>query len=69
MSNFQLKYRALEPEDATMLFLWENDLEINEVNKVILPVSSFQKLLTNDDLIQVNNYKPSKKNSRNFLWL
>mgnify|MGYP006174142773 FL=1 len=41
MSNFQLKYRALEPEDATMLFLWENDLEINEVSLSKVPFSKY----------------------------
>ncbi|MDC1470221.1 sulfate adenylyltransferase subunit CysD [Gammaproteobacteria bacterium] len=45
--------------------LGTESIKVNEVNKVILPVSSFQKLLTNDDLIQVNNFKPSKKNRRN----
>ena len=41
MSKFQLKYRALEPEDATMLFLWENDLEINEVSLSKVPFSKY----------------------------
>ena len=40
-------------------------LKINEGFKAILPVSSFQKFLTNADLIQVNNYKPSKKELTN----
>jgi sulfate adenylyltransferase subunit 2 len=38
---------------------------VNEDFKVILPISSFQKILTNEDLSQVNNYKPSKKELKN----
>jgi diamine N-acetyltransferase len=41
MSDFKLKYRALEPEDATMLFTWENDLEINEVSLSKVPFSKY----------------------------
>tara|TARA_B110000967_G_C18501178_1_gene371642 strand:- start:52 stop:564 length:513 start_codon:yes stop_codon:yes gene_type:complete len=41
MSEFKLKYRALEPEDVTMLFLWENDLEINEVSLSKVPFSKY----------------------------
>ena len=41
MSDFKLKYRALEPEDVTMLFKWENDLEINEVSLSKVPFSKY----------------------------
>jgi len=41
MSDCKLKYRALEPEDATMLFEWENDLEINEVSLSKVPFSKY----------------------------
>ena len=41
MSEFKLKYRALEPEDVTMLFMWENDLEINEVSLSKVPFSKY----------------------------
>ena len=45
--------------------LGTESIKINEVFKAILPVSSFQKLLTNIDLIQVNDYKPFKKELNN----
>lgn len=41
MSEHKLKYRALEPEDVTMLFEWENDLEINEVSLSKVPFSKY----------------------------
>lgn len=41
MSDLKLKYRALEPEDVTMLFKWENDLEINEVSLSKVPFSKY----------------------------
>ena len=41
MSKFRLKYRALEPEDAVLLFLWENNLEINQVSLSKVPLSKY----------------------------
>ena len=41
MSDLKLKYRALEPEDVSMLFEWENDLEINEVSLSKVPFSKY----------------------------
>ena len=41
MSKFRLKYRALEPEDAMLLFRWENDLEINQVSLSKVPFSKY----------------------------
>jgi len=41
MSELKLKYRALEPEDVTTLFMWENDLEINEVSLSKVPFSKY----------------------------
>ena len=41
MSKYRLKYRALEPEDATLLFLWENNLEINQVSLSKVPLSKY----------------------------
>ena len=41
MSKNRLKYRALEPEDAALLFLWENNLEINQVSLSKVPLSKY----------------------------
>ena len=41
MSKYRLKYRALEPEDAALLFLWENNLEINQVSLSKVPLSKY----------------------------
>ena len=41
MSDLKLKYRALEPEDVSTLFEWENDLEINEVSLSKVPFSKY----------------------------
>ena len=41
MSDLKLKYRALEPEDVSILFEWENDLEINEVSLSKVPFSKY----------------------------
>jgi sulfate adenylyltransferase subunit 2 len=45
--------------------LGTESLKIDKVLTVILPVSSFQKILTDADLIQTNNYKLSKKELKN----
>jgi len=41
MSEFSLKYRALEPEDVMVLYTWENDLEINQVSLSKVPFSKY----------------------------
>ena len=41
MSKMKLKYRALEPEDAMLLFQWENNLEINQVSLSKVPFSKY----------------------------
>jgi len=46
--------------------LGTESISVNETLKVILPVSSFQNLLTDDDLLQVNNYKSSEKKLNKF---
>ena len=45
--------------------LGTESIRINKSNKVILPVSSFQKLLSDEDLIQTNNYEPSEIDLKN----
>lgn len=41
MSELSVKYRALEPEDITLLYKWENDLEVNEVSLSKVPFSKY----------------------------
>ena len=41
MSKISLKYRALEPEDITLLYRWENDLDINEISLSKVPFSKY----------------------------
>ena len=41
MSESRLRYRALEPDDITLLYRWENDLEINEVSLSKVPFSKY----------------------------
>ena len=41
MSKMTLTYRALEPEDITLLYRWENDLDINEVSLSKVPFSKY----------------------------
>lgn len=41
MSNFRLKYRALEPSDLAQIYLWENDLDINRVSLSKVPFSKY----------------------------
>ena len=41
MSKYRLKYRALEPDDAMILFIWENNLEINQVSLSKVPFSKY----------------------------
>ena len=41
MSNFRLKYRALEPSDLAQIYLWENDLDINRVTLSKVPFSKY----------------------------
>ena len=41
MFEVRLRYRALEPEDITLLYRWENDLEINEVSLSKVPYSKY----------------------------
>lgn len=41
MSDIRLRYRAIEPEDITLLYRWENDLEISEVSLSKVPFSKY----------------------------
>ena len=41
MSKMTLTYRALEPEDISLLYRWENDLDINEVSLSKVPFSKY----------------------------
>jgi len=41
MSNQKLRYRALEPDDLSQIYLWENDLELNRVSLSKVPFSRY----------------------------
>lgn len=41
MSNSNVKLRALEPEDITCLYRWENDIDISEVSYTSIPYSKY----------------------------
>lgn len=41
MFNLKVKLRALEPEDITSLYRWENDLEVSEVSYTSIPYSKY----------------------------
>ncbi|MDG1849459.1 MAG: GNAT family protein [Flavobacteriales bacterium] len=41
MSNYRLKYRALEPDDLAQIYLWENDLDLNRVSLSKVPLSKY----------------------------
>lgn len=41
MFEVRLRYRALEPEDITLLYRWENDQEVNEVSLSKVPFSKY----------------------------
>lgn len=38
---YRLSYRSLEPEDISLLYKWENDIEINRVSLSKVPLSKF----------------------------
>ena len=40
-STYKISYRALEPDDVSQLYLWENDLEISQVSLSKVPFSKY----------------------------
>jgi diamine N-acetyltransferase len=40
-SKYKISYRALEPDDISQLYLWENDLEISKVSLSKVPFSKY----------------------------
>lgn len=46
----EIKLRAMEPEDAALLYLWENDTKIWDVSSTVTPFSmkTLQKFLESD---------------------
>jgi len=41
IDNHRVRLRALEPEDAEVLYQWENDYEVWPISNTILPFSRF----------------------------
>lgn len=40
-SRYKISYRALEPDDISQIYLWENDLEISQVSLSKVPFSKY----------------------------
>ena len=39
LENDKIKLRALEPEDAELLYIWENDTDVWQAGETLIPFS------------------------------
>ncbi len=69
--NENIIIRAAEPQDATLIYKWENDREIWRVSETYMPYSLYQIeqfLLNNNDLFSVRQIRfiiERKKDNKN----